>query len=65
MVKTIGLDENTRAIIEEKLKSLVDTITYWLNPANWVIEGGNAINNWWNTNVADPLDHKLALLGID
>ena len=65
MLKSIGLDENTKAIIEEKLKSLVDTITYWLNPANWVIEDGNAINNWWNTNVADPLDDKLALLGID
>lgn len=65
IAKAIGLDDETVSAIEEKVKSLVDTITYWLNPANWVIEGGNAIDNWWNSTVAEPLKYKLALLGID
>lgn len=65
IAKAIGLDDETVSAIETQVKLLVDVIVYWLNPENWVIEGGNAITNWWNTNVADPLNSKLALLGID
>lgn len=65
----LGLDpvsvETTRLTIETELQTLVSTITYWLDPANWVIEGSNAIEGWWNTNVADPLDGALSMLGID
>ena len=69
VLSLLGLDplsvETTRLTIETELQSLVSTITYWLDPANWVIEGNNAIVGWWNTNVADPLDGALSILGID
>lgn len=69
VLSLLGLDpvsvETTRLTIETELQSLVSTITYWLDPANWVIEGNNEIVDWWNTNVADPLDGALSMLGID
>ena len=69
VLSLLGLDpvsvETTRLTIETELQTLVSTITYWLDPANWVIEGNNAIVGWWNTNVADPLDGALSILGVD
>ena len=69
VLSLLGLDpvsvETTRLTIETELQTLVSTITYWLDPANWVIEGSNAIVGWWNTNVADPLDGALSMLGVD
>lgn len=66
----LGLDtvsvEETRAVMETSLQTLVDTITYWLNPLNWFTnDNGNGIIQWWNTNIADPLNGVLSVFGID
>lgn len=63
--RLLGLDETTIADIQLKLQGLVSTIKWWLNPVNWLTSGADIVTSWWNTNVADPLDSALSLLGID
>lgn len=65
LLKRIGISEETKQYISSKLEELVSTITYWLNPENWAIEGTDSITNWWNTNVADPLNGAVSILGAD